>query len=79
MSLEDLNCIERHATSKLPDDDLTHIYTMGFRGEALPSIGAVSRLSISTVNRENKDSWEIRVEGGKVHDPIPGNFLRVPV
>lgn len=77
MSLEDLKlCIERHATSKLPDDDLTHIYTMGFRGEALPSIGAVSRLSISTVNRENKDSWEIRVEGGKVHDPIPGNFFK---
>lgn len=77
MSLEDLKlCIERHATSKLPDNDLTHIYTMGFRGEALPSIGSVSRLNISTVNRESGDSWEIRVEGGKVHDPIPGNFFK---
>ncbi|MGA8413643.1 MAG: DNA mismatch repair endonuclease MutL, partial [Xanthobacteraceae bacterium] len=48
MSASDLVlAVERHATSKLPDDDLLAIRTLGFRGEALPSIGAVSRLSIT--------------------------------
>lgn len=64
MSREELNAaLDRHATSKLPDDDLLDIKHMGFRGEALPSIASVSRLKIST--RQNKEGWEISAEGGK--------------
>ncbi|MEQ8586839.1 MAG: DNA mismatch repair endonuclease MutL [Thalassobaculaceae bacterium] len=63
--------VERHATSKLPDDDLTHIATLGFRGEALPSIGAVSRLSITSRARRADAAWRIRVEGGRLSPPEP--------
>jgi DNA mismatch repair protein MutL len=63
--------IERHATSKLPDDDLLRIATLGFRGEALPSIGAVSRLTITSRRRDVGEAWSIAVEGGRVAKPIP--------
>jgi DNA mismatch repair protein MutL len=69
--------IERHATSKLPErngeDDLSHIETLGFRGEALPSIGAVSRLSILSRTAAG-EAREIRVEGGKLSGPRPTGF-----
>src|SRR5215468_3052740 len=65
MSAEELAlAVERHATSKLPDDDLTHIATLGFRGEALPSIGAVARLSIASRKAGADNGWAISVEGG---------------
>jgi DNA mismatch repair protein MutL len=65
--------VERHATSKLPEDNLSHIVTMGFRGEALPSIGAVARLCIASRTRDG-EAHEIRVEGGAVSGPSPTGF-----
>jgi DNA mismatch repair protein MutL len=72
-------CIERHATSKLPlgadgADDLTNIATLGFRGEALPSIGAVARLVISS-RAKHSQGHTICVEGGAIKGPEPAGFL----
>ncbi len=58
--------VQRHATSKLPGDDLVHIGTLGFRGEALPSIGAVSRLVLTSRRADADEACTISVEGGKV-------------
>ncbi|MBV8775692.1 MAG: DNA mismatch repair endonuclease MutL, partial [Alphaproteobacteria bacterium] len=63
--------VERHCTSKLPDDDLLRIAALGFRGEALPSIGAVSRLRIVSRPPAAPSAWEIRVEGGAKQAPAP--------
>ncbi|MFV0294976.1 MAG: DNA mismatch repair endonuclease MutL, partial [Hyphomicrobiaceae bacterium] len=56
--------VERHATSKLASDDLLDIRTLGFRGEALPSIGSVATLAIRTRNREAPTGLEIIVDRG---------------
>jgi DNA mismatch repair protein MutL len=63
--------VERHATSKLSDDDLIDIRFLGFRGEALPSIGSVSRLSITSRPRSGGDAHVITVEGGHLTPPRP--------
>jgi DNA mismatch repair protein MutL len=61
----------RHATSKLVDDDLVRIATLGFRGEALPSIGAAARLQIVSRPADAPHASEIRVEGGQVAEVAP--------
>ncbi len=68
MSEDDaLLCLERHATSKISTDwDLGRIATLGFRGEALPSIAAVSKMTITTRRPEDALGTEVRMEGGKL-------------
>jgi DNA mismatch repair protein MutL len=74
--------VERHATSKLADDDLIAISTLGFRGEALPSIGAAARLAITTRHADEPHAWVIEVDAGAKSDVKPaalGQGTRVDV
>src|SRR3954467_1633070 len=72
MTAKDLAlAVERHATSKLDDEDLLQIRTLGFRGEALPSIGSVARLSITTRHASEPHAWALNVEGGEKSEIMP--------
>jgi len=86
MSRDDaLLCLERHATSKIRRaEDLSAIATMGFRGEALPSIASVSRFTLTTRERENNspEGTQVIVSGGKISEvkaagSAPGTSVEV--
>lgn len=72
MSRDELEmAVERHATSKLPDNDLFHINFLGFRGEALPSIASVARLAITSRTAGASEGWKIEVNGGHKTATMP--------
>lgn len=80
MPKEDLaNSILRHATSKLPDDDLLNISYMGFRGEALPSIASVSDMSIDTFYHGEFNGWQLDATSGEIKPSSWENGTRIRV
>lgn len=72
MSQDELQlAVQRHATSKLPEEDLFNINTFGFRGEAIPAIGSVAKLKITS---KQDECWEININGGDVQEVQPSTM-----
>ncbi|SDG55699.1 DNA mismatch repair protein MutL [Limimonas halophila] len=63
--------VDRHCTSKLAGDDLVHIDSLGFRGEALPSIGSVATMTVASRPAGQDEGWQLTVDGGALHGPEP--------
>ncbi len=75
-SQELMVAVDRHATSKLPSDDLLDIKYLGFRGEALPAIGSVARLTVTSRTVNSDSGWYVVVAGGRKDGPVPAPHPR---
>ena len=77
MSCDDMKlAVRRHATSKLPDSRLDDIRFLGFRGEALPAIGAVSQLVMASAVKGDEHGWQIEINAGRQGKPQPASIRR---